>query len=791
MPKTVRDRLKNFAARIFFKLTGSALSQKENAHLAVGATVPAETSALLRRAAAEGAVLLKNDGTLPLKGKFALFGRVQTDTFFTGYGSGGDVVRPYAISISEGLERGHAPLVSCVKEFYAKWREKNVAPKGSWGNWPYSYPEAELPAPLLAQAASETDTAVVVLGRAAGEDRENELCEGSFYLTKRERKLLEDVTGRFSRVAVVLNIGNIIDFSWVEEYPIGALLLIWQGGMETGNACADLLLGKRSPCGKLPACIARKYEDHPAQNFGDAAYSEYAEDVYLGYRYFETFAKERVLFPFGFGLGYTQFEMKASLSENTLKYCVKNVGEASGREVVEVFVERPQGDLGNPARVLAAFKKTALLAPGEEEAGEIELPVRALCTFSEARSAFVLLRGEYHIYVGSDVRTADMVGGFIVEEETIVEQLTQNCAPRYPLLVCGKGGDARRARPSEKDLKGEILSRLPPEPSDRAERGILFNDVREGRASAQEFAAQLSDRELFALSRGALKMDSPLGASGNAGVMGGVTEELRARGVPCVTMTDGPSGVRLKKPSSLIPIGTLLSSAFDEALIEEVYTMLATEMSERGSHVLLAPALNLQRNPLGGRNFEYFSEDPLLAGKMAAAAVRGLKKGGASACPKHFACNNQEFNRNRNDSRLSERALRELYLYAFEICVKEGRPDFLMTSYNKVNGVYAHYNFELVRGILRGEWGFGGCVITDWWMKCAKSPEFCRVKNNAYRIRAGVNVLMPGGDYLGKRVQGGSPLRGLGKKEALTRGELLQNAAEILGTLAKLSYRGS
>ena len=786
MPKTVQERLKNFAARIFFRLTGSALSQKENAHLAVGATALPAISALLRRVAAEGAVLLKNDGMLPLSKKFALFGRVQGDTFYTGYGSGGDVVRPYAVSIAEGLERANAPLVSCVREFYEKWRQDHPAPEGSWGNWPYSYPEAELPKEVLAAAAAETDTAVIVIGRAAGEDRENELCEGSFYLTKAERRLLKEVTETFSHVAVVLNIGNIMDFSWTEEYSLGALLLIWQGGMETGNACADLLLGKVSPSGKLPACIAKSYEDYPAQNFDGLHFNEYREDIYLGYRYFETFAPQRVLYPFGFGSSYTKFKIEASFAENIVRYRVKNVGDRAGREVVEVYVKKPDGALGNPARTLAAFKKTALLPPGGEEGGELALPVRAFCSYDEACSAYVLLAGDYAVYVGSDVRTADMVGGFSVEEEKIVEQLSQNCAPRDAFDVLAKEGK-RRVRTAQKDLKAEILSRLPPEVAYTADRGIRFADVKAGRATAAAFLAQLNAKDLFALTRGALKMDSPLGAPGNAGVMGGVTKNLRALGVPCVTMTDGPSGIRLKAPCSLIPIGTLLASAFDPALVEEVYALLADEMKQRGSNVLLAPALNLHRNPLGGRNFEYFSEDPLLAGNIAAAAVRGLQKGGVSACPKHFACNNQEFNRSKNDSRLSERALRELYLSAFEICVKEGRPDFLMTSYNKINGVWAHYNYGLVRGILRDEWGFEGCVVTDWWMKCARSPEFRRVKNNAYRIRAGVNVLMPGGGYLGKRVQGGSPVRGLGGKDALTRAELFDCALAVVTVLAKMS----
>ncbi len=779
MPRTFRQRIVNAAAKLYFKFKKSALAQSVNASTVQGGEVDAEKAELLRRAAAEGAVLLKNDGTLPLKGKFALFGRVQRDTFCTGYGSGGDVVKPYAVSISEGLERAGAPIVRELSDFYRDWQARHPAPQGGWGDWSFSYPEADVPEELFERARRETDTAVVVIGRAAGEDRDSELRAGSYFLTEKERALLARVKEKFSHVAVVLNIGSLIDLSFAEEYSVGALLLIWQGGMEAGNACADLLLGHISPCGKLPDTVPMSYGDLPAQNFGGLNYNEYTEDIYVGYRHFETFAPDRVRYPFGFGLSYTKFHTEAEFSENAVRFRVKNVGGCAGREVVQVYLKKPCGEIGNPARELIGFYKTGLLPPLGEERGEIALKKRDFCSFDEVRSAYVLLAGDYAVYVGSDARSADMVGGFTVEREEIFLQLRQNAAPPVPFAVQGHS-EKKLCRAAQADLKERILRELPSPLPCTGDRGILLSDVKAGSAKMKDFVAQLSDEELAALSRGALKMDSPLGARGNAGVMGGVTPSLRVRGVPAVTMTDGPSGIRLKAPSSLVPIATLLAATFDEALVGAVYGLMGREMAERGSHVLLAPALNLHRNPLCGRNFEYFSEDPFLAGKIASAAVKGIQAAGGSACPKHFACNGQEFNRSRNDSRLSERALRELYLKGFEICVTESAPRFLMTSYNKVNGVWAHYHYELVRGILRGEWGFQGCVVTDWWMKRAKSPHFKRVANNAYRVRAGVNVLMPGGDYLGKRVQGGNVLRGLGKSEGLIRAELQRNAEEVL-----------
>ncbi len=312
----------------------------------------------------------------------------------------------------------------------------------------------------------------------------------------------------------------------------------------------------------------------------------------------------------------------------------------------------------------------------------------------------------------------------------------------------------------------------------------------QGRIDLDTFVSQLDLTELEAISRGAYIMGHPLGAKGNAGIFGGVTESLRAKGVPPVTTTDGPSGIRLYDSCSLLPIGNLLACSFDLELVQTLYAAVAGEMKQRGSDVLLAPGMNIHRNVLCGRNFEYFSEDPYLTGRMAAAVVKGVQSRGLSACPKHFACNNQETNRNRTDSVLSERALREIYLKGFEICIKQAKPKVLMTSYNKINGVWGHYHYDLVTTILRGEWDYAGLVITDWWMQYAPSPEFPKVTGNAYRVRAGVDVLMPGArSFTDKRRKpDGTLLATYGKPGGITLGEMQQAARHVLRCVLELKF---
>ena len=781
---TLKQKLVNFVAGIYLKRTGSALSQEELAG-AIESDVTEQRASLLRRAAAEGAVLLENDGTLPLPGRVAVFGRAQVDTFYTGYGSGGNVLTPYRVNILNGLRASGVGVCEELAAVYERYAEEHKLDYGGWGQWPRSVPEMPLRDDLVRAAREQTESAVVVIGRAAGEDLDHALERGSFYLTGEELRVLTIVTDVFPQVTVVLNVGSVIDLSWVKDFKIGALLLAYQGGMETGNAVADILTGKVNPCGKLTDTIARRYRDYPtAGHYGNPAYNDYAEDIYLGYRYFETMAKEDVLYPFGYGKSYTSFEIAVEYTNGRVRFRVKNTGYRAGREVVQVYVQKPQSGLGNPARELIGFQKTGLIPAGGEEHGEIILPDRAFASYDESKISYIMAAGEYFIYAGTDVRSAARIGSFTLSQDRVVQTVSSQCTPRTALTVRAADGNAvAYAARGKQYLRTEIEGQLPKPLPESTDKNCTFHDVLKGKVALDTFVARLDNEDLEALAYGAGKMNSPLGAEGNAGVLGGVTESLREKGVPALTATDGPSGIRLKKRSSLLPSATLLASTFDPALVQEVYAGVGEEMKARGSNILLAPALNLHRNPLCGRNFEYYSEDPFLTGKIAAAAVRGVQSAGVSACPKHFACNNQELNRTKNDSRLTERALRELYLYGFELCVKEGAPHFIMTSYNKINGVYSYYNFELVRGILRGEWGFEGCVMTDWWTKSGKSAEFPKIKNNALRVRAGVNVLMPGGGYIGKGKQHGGLLKGLDQPEKLTLGELQRNAREVLKAL--------
>ena len=762
-----------------------------------------------RAASEESIVLLKNDNDiLPIKAKqtVAVFGRCQYDWFYLGYGSGGNVNAPYRTNLIDGLKNNGVKLYTPLAEEYAKWSKSNPVSHGIWGHWPLNYPEMKISADSVEAAAKGSDIALVVIGRASGEDRENILKEGSYYLTQTELDLLELVTAHFSRVAVILNCGNIIDMKWTEKYgdKICAIVSAWQCGMESGNALANILCGKVSPSGKLTSEIARNYEDYPSSaDFGGKDFNNYKEDIFVGYRYFETFCPEKVLFPFGFGLSYTEFEIKPekiTQTDDGFEFIidVKNTGECSGKEVVQIYLRAPQGKLKKAKMSLVAFAKTKSLAPGESEELTLSCSLYDIASFDDTgktgnKFAYVLEEGEYRFYAGNSVRTDTLVGNAWLEY-TVIEQLDE---------VCGVKNEFERLTAIEKDgsllpayevveasapyLKDRIFKNLPEEIGFKGDQGHQFSEVAEGKITLDEFISQLNDKELEALTRGHGMTDSKLGVKGNTGAYGGIIPSLQQKGVPPIITTDGPAGIRIEQYTSLMPCGTALASTFNCELVEALTTVIGRELVAVGSDVLLAPGMNIQRNVLCGRNFEYFSEDPLLSGKMGAAYIRGVQSAGASACPKHLACNNQETNRTKTDTRISQRALREIYLKGFEIAVKESKPLNIMTSYNKLNGVWNHYNYDLVTSVLRGEWGFDGCVMTDWWMQKSPSPEFPKIKDNAYRVRSQVDVLMPGGKYGTKRyISDGTLLSTLGEEGGITRAELERTAKNVLRLALRL-----
>lgn len=778
------------------EILGALLAQEQAHHNPEKKITPGMPE-LLRDAAAQGAVLLENRALpFPEGSRISVFGRCQVNWFCTGYGSGGDVNRPYQVGLLEGLRRCETLTVNEeLAQIYERWCADHPVGCEEWGAWPRFYPEMPLTREQVARAAEVSGSAVVVIGRSSGEDRENALEEGSFYLTAQEREMLELVTERFSDAVLVLNIGAVMDLGFVKEYPFGAVLIAWQGGMESGNAVADILCGALNPSGRLTDTVALTYADYPsAAHFGGLERNEYYEDIYVGYRWFETFAPERVLYPFGYGLSYTGFSREVLPGGNPLEFRVRvtNTGPRPGRDTLFLFAEKPCGALGNPARELQDFGKTRLLAPGEQQELTLCTDEYRLSSFDEGgdtghKNCYVLLQGDYRLYVGEDVRAAKEAGTYTVTETRVIQTLTEAAAPEKPFPILTREG-AGMAQGKTVNLKDRILAALPEGKPITGDCGWKLRDVKEGRVSLEDFTAQLSLDELEAISRGAYVMGHPWGVRGNAGIFGGVTESLRDKGVPPVVTTDGPSGIRLYDSCSLLPIGTLLACTFDLELVENLFAHVGREMVDRGSDVLLAPGMNIHRSPLCGRNFEYFSEDPYVSGKIAAAVVRGVQSQGVSACPKHFACNNQETRRQFNDSVVSQRALREIYLKGFEICVKEAAPKNIMTSYNKINGVWGHYHYDLVQTILRGEWGYQGNVITDWWMRSAASPEFPELRDNAYRVRARVDVLMPGGTCFDDHSfrPDGTLLETYGKPEGITLGELQLCARHVLKCVLEL-----
>ena len=757
-------------------------------------------SALLRQAAAESIVLLENDGVLPLKAqsKLAVFGRSQIDYFYVGYGSGGEVNPPYLVNVIQGLEEKDLLLNKVLIKKYQTFSANNIVEDGIWGQWPRFLEEMTLSNEEVKSASEDSEIALIVIGRAAGEDRENVLEEGSYYLTQKEKQMIDQVTHYFEKVVLVINSGNVIDLAWTENYAFSAILFAWQGGMESGNAIADVLMGDVNPSAKLPDTIARHYEDYPsAKQFGHEEYVEYVEDIYVGYRYFETFHPEKVIYPFGYGLSYTQFAIDSELLVNdksvTINVSVTNIGEMPGKEVVQVYHEPPQGKLGKPKRNLIEFQKTELLQPGETENLNFEIKLQDLASYDDSGVtghpfSYVLEAGEYQFYVGDSLINLELVGNYHLEKLLVIQKLKQIAAPveNFNRLVATleEGQLVETYQPvtlQKESVKERVLQHL--ESLSEVSSEETFLDTGK---TVSELIHSFSKEELDALTRGEGPMNSSFGPKGNAGMFGGTIESLRQKGIPPVITTDGPAGIRLNYYASLLPCGTAFASTWNLELLEVIGIEFGKELLDLGSDMILAPGMNIHRNPLGGRNFEYFSEDPYLTGKMAASYVIGVQSNQVAACPKHFACNNQETNRNYNDSRVSERALREIYLKGFEICVKESNPYSIMSSYNKINGVWAHYHFDLATEILRNEWKYQGCILTDWWMRMAKDPNFEHVENNAYRVRAQVDILMPGGKDFVTKESDDSLIQSLEHLDGITLKEVQHSALNVLNLIQKI-----
>lgn len=748
-----------------------------------------ETSA---RAVSGGIVMLKNDGALPLKqgGTAAVFGRIQLHYYKSGTGSGGMVNVSKVIGITDGLLDAGYKLDEQLLNAYREWDEQNPFDYGEgWGGEPWSQKEMPLTDELVGGAASLADAAIVIIGRTAGEEMDNKLEKGAFLLSDLEEDMLRRVTSAFDKTVVLLNTGGLIDMSFMDRYPVSAVMYVWQGGMVGGAGTAAVLTGEVSPSGKLPDTIAYEISDYPSDKFfGSGDMDCYGEDIYVGYRYFETFAKDRVRFPFGFGMSYTSFDITASDfkldgDKVTGSVNVKNTGSTPGREVVQIYFSAPQGKLGKPARVLCGFDKTRTLQPGESQTLSFEIPLESVASYDDSgvtghKSAWILEQGGYVFYAGADVRSASEAYSLTLPE-TVVRQCKSALGPLTAFKrMVNSGG-----KPEFEDvpLTGEAFphdhAKLPAEIPQTGDRGIRLADVVNGKNTLEEFTAQLTDYDLSCIIRGE-GMGSPKVTAGTAAAFGGVSDTLTALGIPCACCDDGPSGMRLDcgtKAFSL-PNGTLLASTFDRPLMTELFTFMGLEMHTNQVDCLLGPGMNIHRHPLNGRNFEYFSEDPYLTGEMASAELAGLHSTGAEGTIKHFCGNNRETRRHFLDSVISERALREIYLRGFENAVKKGGAKSVMTTYGQVNGVWTAGNYGLVTGILRDDWGFDGFTMTDWWANINRRGKAPDKSDFAAMAMAQNDVYMVTADGAACN---DNTLDSL-KSGELTRGELQRNAMNIL-----------
>ncbi len=764
-------------------------------------------TAKARQAVAEGQVLLLNQNhvlPLPKGSHVAVFGRMQLHYYKSGTGSGGMVNVNKVTGILEALEESedvqvYEPLVGVYRE----WEKDHPFDEGvGWGNEPWSQEEMELNEALVEEAAEKNEYAIVILARTAGEDKDNKMLEGAYCLTSIEEDMLQKVRKSFAKMIVLLNTGNIMDMSFMDQYRPDAVMYVWQGGMIGGLGTVDVLTGKVCPSGRLSDTIAAQMSDYPADPyFGGLEQNLYVEDIYVGYRYFESAAKSKVLYPFGFGLSYTTFSMEAggfSYAENQVSFVMKvtNTGSVAGKEVVQVYAKAPLGKLGKPARVLIDFKKTKELMPGECETLTFAIPTSVFASYNEVSTAgmpvgWVLEAGEYTIYAGGNVRDAYAVGSFTLDELQIVEECRSALAPTTAfkrMKMTAANEHAEAAGVYEVAMEEVPLRVVSPEEKRNAElpescemtgdRGIKLADVKAGKATLDEFVAQLTEEELASIVRGE-GMGSPKVTAGTAAAFGGVTKSLLEKGIPCGCCDDGPSGMRLDSGMKAfsLPNGTLLACTFNIQLNEELYAFTAVEMIKNRVDILLGPGMNIHRHPLNGRNFEYFSEDPLLTGKMAAAQVRGLKSAGVTGSLKHFCGNNQETRRHTSNSIISERALREIYLRGFEIAVKEAKADAVMTTYGPVNGIWTSSNYDLVTDILRKQWGFEGVAMTDWWAYVCREGDKPAKTDFATMVKAQNDLYMVCPDSE-KNEHGDNTVESL-HDGSLTLGELQRCAKNI------------
>lgn len=796
-----------------------------------------EHNEILRHFGAECTVLLKSDGTFPLDAPcgLALYGSGARQTIKGGTGSGEVNSRTF-VTVEEGLEAAGFRITSKAwmdrygeiwpeaKKKFIRGLKHSALKRGTLAildSMGAVMPEPEYDLPL----DGEGDVAIYVLARISGEGSDRKPVPGDILLTETEKRDILALNRKYRKFLLVLNVGGVIDLSPVME--VRNILLLSQLGGETGNILADVILGKGTPSGKLTTTWFA-WEDHPAVgDFGDRYDTHYTEGIYVGYRYFDSIGKEP-LFPFGYGLSYTRFELgKAEVSgENgriSLSVLVKNTGDRSGKEVLQLYVSQPCGKLDKPYQVLATFEKTNELKPGEEQRLTLSFDLRDLVSYDTKHAAWILEPGDYVLRIGQSSRETTAAAIVRLDGEAVVRQVKNSL---------GKPEHADWKPDSLPQEETGTLPVLPVAASAIETEDVLFTITQE----TDPLVETLSDEELCLMNIGAFKQkasNSVIGAAGQsvAGAAGETVNCMKDKGIPALVMADGPAGLRLNRqytrdensvhglgsdmPESVmelmpapaafvmklleknkkvtgeileqncsaIPIGTALAQSWNLNFAEQCGDLVGDEMERFGIHLWLAPALNIHRDIRCGRNYEYYSEDPLISGRFAAAITRGVQKHpGCGTTIKHFAANNQETNRYGNNSEVSERAMREIYLRGFEIAVKESQPHALMTSYNLLNGVHTSERGDLIGDILRDEFGFKGIVMTDWLVAALNSGKKKYPVPNAARIAAaGGDLVMPGGPGDLKAM-----LDGL-KDGTVTRRQLMINTTRVFRLAKKLT----
>lgn len=756
-------------------------------------------SRLAREIASEGIVLLKNEGILPMKGSesVALFGSGADKTIKGGIGSG-DVNNRENISIYQGLMDAGFSITSkeWLKDYQNRydsarnaWREKVLAdakkvenPFDAYAANPFELPEGRQ---IMEGDFVDARVAVYVISRISGEGKDRQKKEGDYYLSRKEKEDLLFLNHKGLSIVLLLNVGSPVELTDIlqEAENIQAVLNISLPGQEGGHAVADVLLGKAMPGGRLTATWAKRYEDYPsAEDYGslngNLETEEYKEGIYVGYRYFDSFSI-KPLFPFGYGMSYTDFSIKFEKILITeagvcVAVTVKNTGECyCGKEVVQIYITLPQTGLDKEYHRLVGFAKTNTLYPGETQKITILIEGKQLASFSEAMQAWLVERGEYGVWIGKDSVSLQLAALLFVSEQTVIESTTKICSQKTvfeELCALQTGADEMQTQQEQdRDEKVPVFQFVP-----QKEREYQFE---------LQTAKKHSVEELIPLLYGNITQGtSTLGSAGIRvpGSAGETTEALEEKyGLRSLIMADGPAGLRLRQSYEVdrqtdrvygvgvlgslengfleqmehhkdadiyyqyctaFPVGTALAQTWDMELAHRFGEAIATEMEEFHVDLWLAPGMNIQRNPLCGRNFEYFSEDPFLSGMMAAAVTEGVQnKGRCGVTIKHFACNNQEDNRMGVNVCVSERALREIYLRGFEIAVKKSAPMAVMSSYNLINGIHAANSRDICTTVARKEWGFEGVIMSDW---NTTVPEDGSVPWQC--IAAGNDIIMPG-----------------------------------------------